>query len=85
MSGAEVTHLWYFVMARPKITTTNVHLVGSGAAFATFMCFLCVFNPSYRKRPNDWKRPWCWKRLRAGGEGEDRGGDDWMVSLTQWT
>ena len=85
MYGAEVTHLWYLVMARPKITTTNVHLVGSGAAFATFMCFLCVFNPSYRKRPNDWKRPWCWKRLRAGGEGEDRGGDDWMVSLTQWT
>ena len=85
MSGAEVTHLWYLVMARPKITTTNVHLVGSGAAFATFMCFLCVFNHSYRKRPNDWKRPWCWKRLRAGGEGEDRGGDDWMVSLTQWT
>ena len=24
-------------------------------------------------------------RLRAGGEGEDRGWDDWMASLTQWT
>ena len=22
------------------------------------------------------KRPWCWKRLRAGGEGDDRGWDD---------
>ena len=22
-----------------------------------------------------WKRPWCWKRLRAGGEGDDRGWD----------
>ena len=30
------------------------------------------------------KRPWCWKRLRAGGEG-DRGWDGWMASLTQWT
>ena len=20
-----------------------------------------------------WKRPWCWERLRAGGEGDDRG------------
>ena len=30
------------------------------------------------------KRPWCWERLRAGGEGEDRGWDDWMASLTQW-
>ena len=32
-----------------------------------------------------WKTPWCWERLKAGGEGDDRGWDDWMVSLTQWT
>ena len=31
------------------------------------------------------KRPWCWERLRAGGEGGDRGWDGWMASLTQWT
>ena len=31
------------------------------------------------------KRPWCWERLRAGGEGDDRGWDSWMASLTQWT
>ena len=23
------------------------------------------------------KRPWCWERLRAGGEGDDRGSDGW--------
>ena len=33
----------------------------------------------------DLKRPWCWKRLRAGGEGDDRGWDSWMASLTGWT
>ena len=32
-----------------------------------------------------WKRPWCWERLRAGGEGDDRGWDGWMASSTQWT
>ena len=32
-----------------------------------------------------WKRPWCWERLRAGGEGNDRGWDDWMASPTRWT
>ena len=32
-----------------------------------------------------WKRPWCWERLKAGGEGDDRGWDGWMASLTQWT
>ena len=29
--------------------------------------------------------PWCWERLRAGGEGDDSGWDGWMASLTQWT
>ena len=32
-----------------------------------------------------WKRPRCLERLRAGGEGGDRGWDGWMASLTQWT
>ena len=32
-----------------------------------------------------WKRPWYWERLRAGGEGCDRGWDGWMASSTQWT
>ena len=32
-----------------------------------------------------WKRPWCWERLKAGGEGDDRKWDGWMASLTQWT
>ena len=31
------------------------------------------------------KRPWCWERLRAGWEGDDRGWDCWMASPTQWT
>ena len=31
------------------------------------------------------KRLWCWERLRAGGEGNDRGWDGWMASPTQWT
>ena len=31
------------------------------------------------------KRPWCWEGLGAGGEGDNRGWDSWMVSPTQWT
>ena len=30
------------------------------------------------------KRPWCWERLKVG-EGDDRGWDVWMASLTWWT
>ena len=32
-----------------------------------------------------WKDPWCWEGLGAGGEGDDRGWDGWMASLTRWT
>ena len=31
------------------------------------------------------KRPSCWERLKVGGEGDDRGWDGWMASLTRWT
>ena len=36
-------------------------------------------------RADSFKRPWCWERLKAGGEGDDRGWDGWMASPTQWT
>ena len=26
-----------------------------------------------------YKRPWCWERLKVGGEGVDRGWDGWMA------
>ena len=32
-----------------------------------------------------WKRSWFWVRLKAVGEGDDRGGDGWMASLPGWT
>ena len=31
-----------------------------------------------------WKRPWCWERLKAG-EGDDRGWGGWIASPTWWT
>ena len=36
---------------------------------------------------NNWliRRPWSWERLKAEGEGDDRGWDGWMASPTQWT
>jgi len=37
------------------------------------------------EEPTLWKRPWCWERLKAGGEGNNKGWDGWMTSPTQWT
>ena len=38
-----------------------------------------------REELTHWKRLWCWDGLAAGGEGDDRGWDGWMASLTWWT
>ena len=37
------------------------------------------------KELTHWKRPWCWERLKARGEGYNSGLDGWMASPTQWT
>ena len=34
------------------------------------------------KELTHWKRPWCWDRLKAGGEGDNREWDDWLASPT---
>ena len=36
------------------------------------------------KRANSLKWPWCWERLKAEREGDDRGWDGWVASPTQW-
>ena len=36
-------------------------------------------------RTDSLERPWCWERLRAGGEGGNRGWDGQIASPTQWT
>ena len=36
-------------------------------------------------RVDSLEKPWCWEGLEAEGEGDDRGWDGWMASLTQWT
>ena len=37
------------------------------------------------RRTDHWKRPWCWKILKAGGKWDDREWDGWMASPTRWT
>ena len=50
-------------------------------------CWSWNFNPlaTQCKELTHWKRPWCWERLKVGGEGDDRGSDGWMASPTWWT
>ena len=46
---------------------------------------LQYFSYLMRRTETHLKRPWCWERRKAEGEGDDRGWDGWMASLTQWT
>ena len=34
-----------------------------------------LWRPDAKKELTHWKRPWCWERLKAGGEGDERGWD----------
>ena len=43
-----------------------------------------LWPPDVKSQPH-LKRPWCWERLKAGGEGHNRGWDDWMASPAQQT
>ena len=38
-----------------------------------------LWPPDAKSLPTHWKRTWCWERLRAGGEGDDRW---WLDSIT---
>ena len=40
---------------------------------------------TWREELTHWKRPWCWERLKAGGEGDNREWNGWMASPTRWT
>ena len=40
---------------------------------------------TWREEPTHLKRPWCWERLKTGGEGDNRGWDGWMASLIRWS
>ena len=75
-----------------------VYLCGCVPRFSIlFFCFLNIHWEDWCWRWNSntfatwckelthWKRPWCWERLRAGGEGDDSGWDGWMASPTWWT
>ena len=87
--GNQNTHLhfspcWY-LRAQPLDQRNE------GACWAWMMsqdwCWSWNSNPlaTWWEELTHLKRPWSWERLRAGGEGDDRGWDGWMVLSTRWT
>ena len=60
-----------------KKSVLNIHWKDWSWSFNTWA--------TWCKELTHWKRPWCWEILKAGGEGDNRGWDGWMASLTWWT
>ena len=50
-----------------------------------FKTIFFILNYTWYEELTHLKRPWCWERWKAGGEGDNRGWDGWMASSTQWT
>ena len=82
------THLLFYIYTSYKI----IHPLGKCLSFWKCIhwkdwCWSWNSNTlaTWCKELTQWKRPWCWERLKVGREGDDRGWDDWMASLTQWT
>ena len=62
-SGSEWRHDWIFL----SIGKNTVLFLGWKKGFK--------YLATWCKELTGWKRPWCWERLRARGEGGDRGWD----------
>ena len=46
-------------------------------------CCICSnILATWCEKLTHWKIPWCWERLKAGGEGADRGWSGWLDGIT---
>ena len=60
---------WRSNQSNLKETSLNIH--GKGWCWSWGASTLATRY----EQPTHWKRPWCWERLKAGGEGDNRGRD----------
>ena len=82
IKGANILTFWISKISKQSIlkkSTINIHWKDR--------CWIWSSNTlaTWSKEPIYCKRPWCWERLRAGGEEGIRGWDSGMASSTQWT
>ena len=77
---------WHRRMIPPRMSVVpRVKNNGLYLGFLSLLSQTVHSSPTWCEELTYLKRPWCWERLRAGGEGDDRGWDGWMATLTRWT
>ena len=68
-----------------SVDSVNPKEISPEYSLAGLMLKLKLQYFGHLMRRTHWKRPWSWGRMKVGGEGDNRGWDGWMPSLTQWT
>ena len=70
--------------ARNITLPTKVHLVKAEHSLEGLMLKLKLqYLATWCEEITHWKKPWCWERFKAGGEGDNSGQDGWMASIIQ--
>ena len=77
--AASSATLWKMRNQRTNTTIVGLRLI----SFTTIRAPYTL--ATWCKELTHLKRPWCWERLRTGGEGDDRGWDGQMASSTPCT
>ena len=79
LHGTEI--LWFKII---PFLNRFPEVIGLGQRICTFKIWNSSTLAISCEELTHLKRLWCWEGLGAGGEGEDRGWDGWMASLTRW-
>ena len=81
-------HLYIIVNIQPHVNIARDFPGGPIVKTPHFQSKAPTFNllsGSWWEELTSLKRPWCWERLKAGKEGDNRGWDCRTAPLTQWT
>ena len=81
-----MTNLESILKSRDITLPTKVRLV-KAMVFPVVMygCESWTVKKAEHQRIDSLEKTLMLGRLKAGGEGDDRGRDGWMASLTEWT
>ena len=80
-----ICHHHNYTLIFGSSTQSILKAISPGISLERMMLKLKLHYFGHLKEFTHWKRLWCWEGLGAGGEGDDRGWDGWMASLTRWT
>ena len=77
---------WFllFLFLRLIVFKSILKEISPGCSLEEMMLLKLQYFATSCEELTHWKILWYWEGLGAGGEGDDRGWDGWMISWTRW-